>query len=489
MQRIAWLGFAIPFVLACQDSLNPGTALSVRVLSGGGADTIDIFDTLTVEARVHGIPAFGIEIQFHAVSINGDSAYGPAVYFPGSRCCFTIIDTTDRSGRASVAVIHGPGTGDALVVVTAAGSNAADTARFTTTPGVPAATQVEPRDRPITVGNQYLLAARQMDRRGNTVLATVTFTSASNVVDVAPAGIVHGNVIGRAKINIQIGTWMDSAFTSVVPAATLALRDYSGYVGDSAGYAQMSLDGSDYRRLFNTDVLASSYAPSNDLTPQWIPGTGQLVHLRAISGAPRLFVGDSTGSLRRLIGTPGPITAEIDPDVSADGLWVYFVGQSATGDGLWRVSTSGGIPERLTPDSSYATLRSPSVSPNGNRLAYIKWDRLYVRDLSTGDTVQLSATQAAGPRWSPNGDWILYAVSAVYAGYSGPLHLIRADGTDDHVLSPAAYFPGGAWSSDGSYVIVTAAGPDGHPELIDVITQVRLPLVITRTWYGPAWRR
>ena len=489
MPRISVLVLTLPLVLACQDSLNPERAVSLRLLSGGGSDTIDVFDTLTVEARLYGLPVSGVEVQFHAISINADSEYGPAVYFPGSRCCFTIDDTTDARGRASVLAIHGPGAGEAFVVITTERSGKGDTAFFTTNHGAPVATQVEPRDRPIVVGHDYLIGARLMDRRGNTILTGVTFAPASNIVAVDPAGIIHGNTIGRAKINIQIGTWIDSAFTSVVPPATLAFLDHSGYVGDSSGYSQMSLDGSDYRRLFNTFVQGSSYSPGNASAPQWIPGTGQLIHIRVVAGAPRLFVGDSTGGARRLIDTPGSITAEDDPDVSPDGLWVYFVGHSATGDALWRVATSGGAPERLTPDSSYAPLYTPSISPDGTRIVYVKWDRAYVRDLATGDTTQLATTQAAGTRWSPAGDWILYAVGLPYAGYSGTLHLIRPDGTADHVLSPADYFPGGSWSPDARYVIVTGAGPGGHPELIEIATGFRLPLVYDRVWYGPAWRR
>lgn len=492
MRRILCLAVGFLLSVSCRDSVAPGSALELRVLSGGGADTIDVLDTVVVEARVHGIPAFGVEILFHALSLDGDSIYRPVLYLGKTTCfCYgrTVRDTTDNKGRASVLIIHGPGDGQGAVVVAAEGSSRADSVPVTTQPGAPVGTQVYPQDRPIAVGSAYLLAGRQVDRRGNTVLGSVTFTPTSTVVDVSPAGIVHGNVIGRAKITIQLGTRMDSAFTSVVPQATLALRDYSGFVGDSTGYAQMNLDGSDFRWLFKTDVLGSSYGPSNELAPQWIPGTGALVHLRAVSGAPRLFVGDSTGGAHRLIDTPGPITGEADPEVSPDGSWVYFVGHSAVGDAIWRVATGGGSPERLTPDSSYAPFYTPSISPDATRLAYIKWDRLYVRNLSTGDTTRISATQAAGSRWSPTGDWILYAMSLPYAGYSGPLHLIRPDGTGDQVLSPGAYFPGGSWSPDGTYLIVSRAEIPYHQELIDVTTGMRLPLVYERTWYGPAWRR
>lgn len=198
----------------------------MRVLSGGGADTIDVWDTLVVEARVHGVSAFGKEVVFHAVRLHGDSVF-PVLYLGKPGCCFglTIRDTTDNGGRASVVIIHGPYDGTGFVVVGLEGSDRADTVQVITNPGMAVGTQVFPQDRPIVIGGSYLIGARQVDRRGNTVLSSVTFTATSNVVDISPAGIVHGNVIGRARITIQLGSRTDSAFTSVVPQATLALRD------------------------------------------------------------------------------------------------------------------------------------------------------------------------------------------------------------------------------------------------------------------------
>ena len=83
----------------------------------------------------------------------------------------------------------------------------------------------------------------------------------------------------------------------------------------------------------------------------------------------------------------------------------------------------------------------------------------------------------------------MYAVSGPYAGYSGHLHVISPDGTGDRELSNGAYFPGGTWSTDGRYVVVIEAEIPSTPELINVASGLRLPLVYQRMWYGPAWRR
>jgi Tol biopolymer transport system component len=306
-------------------------------------------------------------------------------------------------------------------------------------------------------------------------------------------GVVTGSAIGRASVAIQMGAFSYTAFASVVPPGTLAMIDYSGFVGDSSGYAQMDVDGSHYRRLATTFVIPTEYAPSNAFEPVWIPGTHRFVHLRTVDGVSRLFVSDSTGAARRLIANPGSIIGEVDPDVSPDGAWVYFVGYGAAGNRLWRVATSGGTLESLA--TSAIGMRSPSVSPDGNSLVYAAsmvgdgTYHVYVHDLSTGADRLVSANQAAGTRWSPTGEWILYAVSGAYPGYSGHLHIVRPDGTNDHELNNGAYYPGGSWSPDGKYVLVIRADGNLPPELIDVATGMRLPLVYQRIWYGPAWRR
>jgi hypothetical protein len=392
-------------------------------------------------------------------------------------------------------VLLGRAAGKGVVVVSAPGLGASDTARFTTKPGAPVAIAVSPRDRPIVVLGSYQLTAHPLDRFRNPVPGTPTFSTTSTAIQLSSAGLVQARLIGRARVAIQFGALSDSAFASVVPQATLAMRDYSGYVGDSTGYDQMDLDGSHYRRIVNTDVQPIEYSPSNALAPQWIPRTGRLVHLRNVGGTLRLFVADSSGAAHRLIDTPGDITSEADPDVSADGAWVYFVGHSAAGDALWRVAASGGLPERLTASTGAVQYRWPSVSPGGNELVYVcsmfagDMFHAYVRDLSTGSTRLLGANEAAGTRWSPTGEWILYAVSGPWAGYSGHMRVVHPDGTGDQELIDGAYYPGGSWSPDGKYALIVRAEIGTYPELIDIAARMRLPLVYQRAWYGPAWRR
>jgi hypothetical protein len=482
-------------VAACSDAVQPRPPYEIRIIAGGGSDTIDTRLTVTALALTSsGLPAPGLEVVFRESRGDGDSTAPPNLVLLNPLCCYGIVhDTTDQGGRASVTVQLGPAAGGGLVIVSVLGSAEADTAHFTTRPGAPVAIVASPKDRPIAVGASYQLDANLIDRRGNAVPGTPTFSTASSTIQLSSAGRVTGGTIGRASVAIHIGAFSDTAFASVVPSGTIALIDYSGFVGDSSGYAQMDVDGSHYRRLANTFVLPTEYAPSNAFEPVWIPGTDQFVHLRTVDGVSRLFVGDSTGAARRLIANPGSLTGEVDPDVSPDGAWVYFVGNTAAGDRLWRVASSGGTPESLA--TGAVGMRSPSVSPDGNSIVYaasMAGDgtyHVYVHDLPTGTDRLVSANQAAGTRWSPTNEWILYAVSGPYPGYSGHLWIVRPDGTNDHELSDGAYYPGGSWSPDGKYILVIRADGNLPPELIEVATGTRLPLVYQRTWYGPAWRR
>ena len=269
----------------------------------------------------------------------------------------------------------------------------------------------------------------------------------------------------------------------------MALRDVGFSIGDSIGIAMVDLDGGNKRWIAKTGVGGTIYIPNNQLSPRWVPGTGQLVYSAPVNGAYRLFVGDSTRASRRLVDAGAGLTREADFDVSPDGAWVYFVGFQPSGmQAIWRVSVSGGTPQRVTPDD-YEYL-FPSLSPDGTRMAYVKWQRMYVRNLTTGATIMPSNNQAAGPVWSPTGEWIMYAQAYSDAGFSGPLRLIHPDGSGDRQLIVGAYNPGGTWSPDGRYFIgYRAEGDINRLELIDVAAGARLPLVYKEAWFAPSWRR
>lgn len=488
------IAIALLLLVGCTDGAGPGEGLRLTIISGGsGSDTIDILlpDPLVVEARtVDGGVAPGVEVIFQAYGVGPDSAGRLPVHLrrPTGGYSSVLRDTTDSAGRVSVRVVFGWAATEGKIVITAPALDAQAIARYTTRPGRPARMLLSPTDTPVVVGRSYQIKASAVDRYQNPVDSPATFTRVAGPIEILQDGTVRGTAVGRGEVSIQIGPVVGSAFTSVVPDATIALRDYGRFIGDTLGFAQVSLDGSNHRWIAVTGVTPTSYAPSNALAPQWLPGGRELLYMRIVNGEMRLFIGDSTRTARRLIEAPYGVNWEADADVTADGAWVYFNGRDTTGTpAIWRVSTSGGTPERVTTLRIGNEFLWPSVSPDGTRLAYVLDSRAYVLDLQTGVATQLSPNQATGTVWSPTGDWILYAVSLPDAGFSGPLRLVRPDGTGDRPLGDGAYHPGGTWSPDGKYVIALAAYPRGW-ELLDVTSDLRLPLEYGRSWYSPAWR-
>jgi hypothetical protein len=485
---------------ACSDGTSSVTSRpTITVISGGSAsDTIGLYraESLVVELRDQdGHPRAGGEVVFVA----SPDTLKPFVYIvpPNTNDYGGVVhQVTDQSGRASVDVFPGwvPGTG--AITATVVSLEIATSTTFTVLPGKPSRIASHPRDQPVSIGTGYQLVATLVDRVGNALAGAATFSSTSTNIDVTSTGFVTGKTIGRARIDVQIGARVDSAFASVIVPGTMAVFVNGRFIGDTMGFAQVRLDESQFRWLGIVGVASSGYVPENHIS-RWVGQTGKLVYAWPPLEGSRLFVADSASPPRRLIEVPFALV-ETDPAVSPDGQWVYFVGVDSAGfNGIWRVTTGGESPRRLTPIEAGVGFRSPTASPDGTRLAYVGTSTpggahllAYAQDLSTGAIQSLGSNDAAGTLWSPTGEWILYTNINGGVGFSGQLHLVHPDGTGDRVLIDGAYFPGGTWSPDGKYIIATPAdlGPFSM-DFIDVAAGTRVPLAYPAAgWVGPNWR-
>lgn len=103
-------------------------------------------------------------------------------------------------------------------------------------------------------------------------------------------------------------------------------------------------------------------------------------------------------------------------------------------------------------------IRDAVPSPDGRRVAFSALGDLYVMDLPEGEPRRIvgSAEGEFYPTWSPDGQWIAYAVWGEAGGY---LAKMRADGRGQSVRltrDVAAYYTA-AWSPDGRRIVAMRA--------------------------------
>lgn len=98
-------------------------------------------------------------------------------------------------------------------------------------------------------------------------------------------------------------------------------------------------------------------------------------------------------------------------------------------------------------------VRDAVPSPDGERLAFVALDRLYVMDWPGGEPRRLTAADIteAHPTWSPDGEWIAYVTWSVDGGQ---ILKVRADGGEDAIqlTQRAATYQQPAWSPDGARI-------------------------------------
>jgi Tol biopolymer transport system component len=107
--------------------------------------------------------------------------------------------------------------------------------------------------------------------------------------------------------------------------------------------------------------------------------------------------------VRRLTSNPDRGT-DVPGDYSADGSHLFF-----TRGRLMVVEMDGSVPKPVTDDAGYGV---PSLSPDGRTLVAARDGRLYLIAID-GSSVQVIPSREriwGGPRWSPDGKWIVFSL-------------------------------------------------------------------------------
>jgi imidazolonepropionase-like amidohydrolase/Tol biopolymer transport system component len=114
------------------------------------------------------------------------------------------------------------------------------------------------------------------------------------------------------------------------------------------------------------------------------------------------------------------------------------------------------------PEFQVKALRSVAVSPDGKRVTYNALGHIYVKDLPGGQPRRVTSAQGFefAPRWSADGQWIVYTTwtDAAY----GRVRVVHPDGTGGRdVVTMPGHYTEPAFSPDGTWLVFRNSGSDG----------------------------
>jgi len=304
----------------------------------------------------------------------------------------------------------------------------------------------------------------------------------------------------RARINVPSG-----------PSPSPDAR-YVYYAGGGGGGSQLYRFD---RRIGTAAQLTAGAGPS--FRPQVSPDGRLLAYARRTDARTELWVRDLTTADERVL------VPQVTRDASEGGGPDLLPGYAFTPDGRSIVIAAGGkihqidvttgadrvIPYRARVSVSVAerirgperraggdsvharVMRWPRISPDGRRLVFSSFARLWVADLPAGTAsrnLTLRPRRLTGsdegeysPAFSPDGRWIAYATWSDSA--RGHLRIVSADGRQSRRLTTAAgQYLNPAWSPDGSRIAYVA----GNPAAEQIAWQPNEALPYTIRWIPAA---
>jgi hypothetical protein len=178
-------------------------------------------------------------------------------------------------------------------------------------------------------------------------------------------------------------------------------------------------DGTSYSNIWKTAVgsfgkTRVTYGKWRDLFPSFTP-EGQYIVFSSnrTSANPTMWriKVDGGGGITNITST---LSEDYAPSVSPDCNAIAYTSNppNAEEPQIWTVNMNGSLPTQLREGES------PQISPDGNRILFVRTDKASAKKqiwfMNLDGTGETQLTQnvdydAIGPKWSPNGQWIVYA--------------------------------------------------------------------------------
>jgi TolB protein len=208
-----------------------------------------------------------------------------------------------------------------------------------------------------------------------------------------------------------------------------------------------------------------------------------------VNKQPSIYVYD-LGSGRQRLLVRGDRTT-FAPRFSPDGRYVLFSMATGGNTDIYRVSASGGAPQKLTNSPGIDT--GGSYSPDGSRIVF-ESDRsgaqqIYVMnaDGSNQHRISFGGGRYATPVWSPKGDLIAFT----HIGGTFQIGVMSPDGGNEKLLTNGWQDEGPTWSPNGRVIMFfrTTQGGGGTSDLWSVdktgVAQRKIPTPLDGS--DPAW--
>jgi Tol biopolymer transport system component len=344
-----------------------------------------------------------------------------------------------------------------LIVVAAVLVSCSTTESPFSPPGPPAYIFISPADMGLIVGRSDQFIANAHDANGR--VRSAPFEWSSSDPTIVAIGKTDGRVTaiakGTATVTVTSG--------SISASAQVTIVEMSG----TLSFTRVDFNNGSY----SSDVFSYS-ASDGALRP--LPRDSRFQDIAAPTWSP-------DGALIALEGITGPMLYDPNSDMIAYPSDV-FVANAAAPSLPWRALTNSGAS------------RSPSWSPDGNRIAYVEGlppsrSHIFIIHVSGGAPTRLTSAEGVydTPRWSPDGARLAFA-------NQGGVFIINADGTGLVRVSrsTAEWDWDPSWSPDGLQLAFVRSKNDIGNLMVARLADLDQPfsalVAAPRTWASaPVW--